>query len=153
MARQETVTTIDDLDGTHDATGTLFGIDGRSYEIDLAPANRDRLDKALAPFIAAARRGGRTTARTTAAPPRRQNTEHREQNQAIRDWAYRRGMKIADRGRIPAHIATAYHQENTGAVTRPATETTAAADVPAPRAEPLGAIGRIKARLAAEGQA
>lgn len=153
MARQETVTTIDDLDGTPDATGTLFGIDGRHYEIDLAPANRARLDKALAPFIAAARRGGRTTTTARPAAPRRQNAEHREQNQAIREWAARRGMQISDRGRIPADIVTAYHQESTGAVTRPATEATAAADVPTPRTEPLGAIGRIKARLAAEGQA
>ena len=36
----------------------------------------------------------------------------REQNQAIRDWARKRGMKVSDRGRIPAEVLEAYHKEN-----------------------------------------
>jgi hypothetical protein len=35
----------------------------------------------------------------------------REQNQAIRDWARKRGMKVSDRGRIPSDVTEAYHQE------------------------------------------
>ena len=44
-------------------------------------------------------------------PPRRPSID-REQNQAIRDWARKRGMKVSDRGRIPAEVLEAYHQEN-----------------------------------------
>ena len=33
-------------------------------------------------------------------------------NQAIRDWARKRGMKLSDRGRIPAEVLEAYHMEN-----------------------------------------
>ena len=36
----------------------------------------------------------------------------REQNQAIREWARKRGMKVSDRGRIPAEVLEAYHKEN-----------------------------------------
>jgi hypothetical protein len=36
----------------------------------------------------------------------------REQNQAIREWARSKGMKVNDRGRIPTEVVDAYHQEN-----------------------------------------
>jgi hypothetical protein len=35
----------------------------------------------------------------------------REQNQAIREWARKQGMKVSDRGRIPAEVLEAYHQQ------------------------------------------
>jgi hypothetical protein len=35
----------------------------------------------------------------------------REQNQAIREWARKRGMKVSDRGRISSEVTDAYHQE------------------------------------------
>ena len=35
----------------------------------------------------------------------------REQNTAIRDWAKSKGMKVAERGRIPQRITDAYHAE------------------------------------------
>jgi nucleoid-associated protein Lsr2 len=39
MARQTTVRFVDDLDGS-EATGTVeFGLEGRSYEIDLSDPN------------------------------------------------------------------------------------------------------------------
>jgi hypothetical protein len=34
----------------------------------------------------------------------------REQNQAIREWARKQGMKVNDRGRIPAELLEAYHK-------------------------------------------
>jgi hypothetical protein len=34
----------------------------------------------------------------------------RKQNQAIRDWARTKGMKVSDRGRIPSDVLTAYHK-------------------------------------------
>jgi len=48
---------IDDLDGSTDnVTTRRFGLEDLSYEIDLTPANLERLRAALGPFIAAGRR-------------------------------------------------------------------------------------------------
>ena len=97
MAEIREVRLVDDLDG-EPADGTVeFGIDGKKYEIDLSEANAKRLREALAEFVAAAGR---------------RPSIDREQNQAIRDWARKRGMKVSDRGRIPAEVLEAYHKEN-----------------------------------------
>jgi hypothetical protein len=67
----------------------------------------------LAAYVAAARRaGGRRRGGGAAATSARRPSIDREQNQAIRDWARKRGMKVSDRGRIPAEVLEAYHQEN-----------------------------------------
>ena len=49
MARTEVIT--DDLDGTHGAEPVQFGCDGVTWEIDLAEANRKKLEDALRPFL------------------------------------------------------------------------------------------------------
>ena len=51
MAQQVNVKFVDDLDGT-DAAGTVsFGIDGKTYEIDLSDDNAARLRDSLAVFV------------------------------------------------------------------------------------------------------
>ena len=55
MAKQTTVTLIDDLDGSVAEEQVEFAVDGRSYEIDLSAANSARLRDLLAPFVTAAR--------------------------------------------------------------------------------------------------
>ena len=50
--------------------------------------------------------------RRCGAAPKGRPAIDREQNQAIRDWARKRGMKVSDRGRIPAEVLEAYHKEN-----------------------------------------
>ncbi len=110
MAKQTTVTLVDDIDGSEADEQVEFAVDGRTYEIDLSSANVARLRDALGPFISAARRtGGRRSSTTTAAA--RPSTD-REQNQAIREWAQRQGMKISERGRIPSNVLEAYHQNH-----------------------------------------
>lgn len=111
MAQKIDVRLVDDLDGT-EATGTIsFNLDGKAYEIDLSTDNANKMRDSLAPFIAAARRSSgriptpRMTSRSTRSPVR---TDY-EQNQAIREWAQARGMKVSDRGRIPAEVLEAYH--------------------------------------------
>jgi hypothetical protein len=106
---------VDDLDGDEADETLEFGIDGKVYEIDLSKENADKLRDALAEFVASARclsggRGRRPAA--TASPAARRPTIDREQNQAIREWARKRGMKISERGRIPTEVLDAYHQEN-----------------------------------------
>ncbi|GAA5170035.1 Lsr2 family protein [Pseudonocardia eucalypti] len=116
MAQKVTVSLIDDLDGDRADETVEFGLDGKNYEIDLSTGNADKLREALASYVAAARKpGGRRrgggAAAAGAAAARRPSVD-REQNQAIRDWARKRGMKVSDRGRIPADVLEAYHQEN-----------------------------------------
>lgn len=115
MAQKVTVSLIDDLDGDRADETVEFGLDGKNYEIDLSSSNADKLRDALAGYVAAARRPGgrrRSGGGGAAAAASRRPSVDREQNQAIRDWARKRGMKVSDRGRIPADVLDSYHQEN-----------------------------------------
>ncbi len=115
MAQIREIRLVDDLDGEEADETVEFGVDGRSYEIDLSKDNAGKLRDALAEFVASARRAGGRAARrsgATPAPAARRPSIDREQNQAIREWARKRGMKVSDRGRIPAEVLEAYHQEN-----------------------------------------
>ncbi|MCU1665474.1 MAG: hypothetical protein QOI36_2136 [Pseudonocardiales bacterium] len=116
MAQIREIRLIDDLDGDAADETVEFGVDGKNYEIDLSKDNAEKLRDALAAFVAAARRsgagGGRRRSNSAASAPVRRPSIDREQNQAIRDWARKRGMKVSDRGRIPAEVLDAYHQEN-----------------------------------------
>jgi len=111
MAQKVTVSLVDDLSGSQADETVSFGLDGKSYQIDLSSKNAEKLRGALADYVAAARRpgGGRKAAAASAA---RRPAVDREQNQAIREWARSKGMKVNDRGRIPTEVVDAYHQEN-----------------------------------------
>src|SRR3954451_18011185 len=105
MAQQVNVKFVDDLDGT-DAVGTVsFGLDGKTYEIDLSDDNAAKLRDSLAVFVDAARksRGSATTRRgqkmTASSAPRPQSLD-RDQTAAIRAWPRQNGHQISDRGRI-----------------------------------------------------
>lgn len=100
MARKVSTIITDDIDGSQGAEAVGFGIDGMAYEIDLGPANRERLHSSLLPFIAAGRRAGqRKSAR---------RTRSRSDTTAIRSWAQEQGLHIAERGRISAEIVSQY---------------------------------------------
>lgn len=108
MAQRVTTSLIDDLDGNAAEETIEFELDGRGYEIDLSRDNAAKLREALAGFVASARKKGRGTRHPAAgrAPAR----ADREQNQAIREWAQRRGLKVSERGRIPAEVLAAHHE-------------------------------------------
>jgi hypothetical protein len=108
MARQTTITLVDDLDGSAAEEQVEFSVDGRTYEIDLSAANAGRLRGVLAPFVSAARRGGARRTATAGGPPSRAGSD-RAKNQAIREWAIAQGMPVSERGRIPTNVLTAYH--------------------------------------------
>lgn len=102
MAQQTQVLFVDDLDGSV-ATGTVrFGIGGTEYEIDLSRAHAEELAAAAGPYIAAARKvtAARRSART-AHPARHDHSE-------VRAWARAQGLKVSDRGRIPANVLAQY---------------------------------------------
>lgn len=54
MAQRVVVTLSDDIDGSEAAETIAFGLDGKSYEIDLNPANAKKLRKVLEPYLEAA---------------------------------------------------------------------------------------------------
>lgn len=113
MAKQTTVTLVDDLDGGTADEQVEFSFEGKTYEIDLSARNVAKLRDALAPYVAAARRSTgrrRSSAVASAAPGQSRSAAEREQNQAIREWARSQGRKISDRGRIPTDVIEAYHQ-------------------------------------------
>ena len=113
MARKVEVHLIDDLDGSRGEETVKFSIDGVNYEIDLSKKNAAKLRGGLEPYVKAATKIGRTQAGPRAAGRGRGSARSdREQNQAIREWARKRGMKVSDRGRIPAEVLEAYHKEN-----------------------------------------
>ena len=122
MAQKVVVSMVDDLTGEEADETVAFGLDGKTYEIDLSTGNAEKLRGILSNYITSGRGLGklgrpapkaRTATRTTATgAPAVKTTPDREQNQAIRDWARKRGFKVNDRGRIPAEIAQAYHDEN-----------------------------------------
>lgn len=101
MAKRVNTVITDDLDGSSAAEAVSFSLDGTAYEIDLGPANRERLQKLLQPFMDASRRMGRRRPSRTA--PDRLKTA------AIRAWAMDQGLKVAERGRISADVVSKYN--------------------------------------------
>jgi len=115
MAQKVTVTLVDDLDGSQAEETVEFGLDGATYTIDLSGGNAGRLREALEEYVEHARRAGgrkRAPGRPVAGRPPRPASADREQNQAIREWARKRGLKVSERGRISSEVLDAYHQAN-----------------------------------------
>ncbi|GGY03679.1 histone-like nucleoid-structuring protein Lsr2 [Streptomyces minutiscleroticus] len=101
MAQHVVVTLFDDIDGSEAAETIAFGLDGMSYEIDLNPANAEKLREALAPYVEAGRkraRSGRTYRQTDVAPD----------PAAVRAWARSHRMEVPVRGRIPKSVYEAF---------------------------------------------
>lgn len=114
MAQIREVRLVDDVDGSSAEETVEFAIDGKSYEIDLSTGNAARLRDALGEYVAAGRRTAARAARRSArgSGVARSASADREQNQAIRDWARRRDMKVSERGRIPREVLDAYHEQH-----------------------------------------
>jgi hypothetical protein len=103
MAKNVSVVTTDDLDGSSDAETVSFGLSGINYEIDLGPANRTRLSEAFAPFVSAARKAGRGSRRSAG-----RAGGASADRAAVRAWAREAGMNVSERGRISAEVIRQY---------------------------------------------
>jgi hypothetical protein len=102
VAQRTQVLFVDDIDGS-EAVGTVrFGLAGAEYEIDLSKEHADQLAAAIEPYIAAARRV--SAARRAAKPARAPRHDQSE----VRAWAREQGLKVSDRGRIPADVLAKY---------------------------------------------
>ena len=103
MSKNVSVIVTDDLDGSDNAETVSFGLDGVTYEIDLAKKNRAKLEKALAPYLEAARRvprGGRRGAGRGSGPS--------ADRSAVRAWARDAGLQVSERGRVSAEVMRQY---------------------------------------------
>ncbi|MFF7330674.1 Lsr2 family protein [Streptomyces sp. NPDC090306] len=101
MAQRVVVTLSDDIDGSEAAETIAFGLDGRSYEIDLNQANASRLRTALAPYVEAGRKrakSGKAYRQTEVAPD----------PAAVRAWAQANKLDVPARGRIPKKVYEAF---------------------------------------------
>jgi hypothetical protein len=111
LARETITKLIDDMDGTVATETVTFGLDGYQYQIDLSAKNAKKLRTELAPYL---ERGHRVTGRATAAVRGgrrgRATAGDKDQNKAIREWAARKGMDVALRGRIRQDIIDEYHK-------------------------------------------
>ncbi|MBT3166307.1 Lsr2 family protein [Streptomyces sp. Vc74B-19] len=101
MAQKVVVTLFDDIDGSEAAETIAFGLDGKSYEIDLNEANARKLREALEPYVDAGRkraRSGKAYRQTEVAPD----------PAAVRAWAQANRMDVPARGRIPKRVYEAF---------------------------------------------
>jgi hypothetical protein len=102
VAQRVVVTFSDDIEGGEASETVAFGLDGRTYEIDLNAANASKLRSALAPYVEAGRkrsRSGKAYRRTDVAPDPR----------AVRAWAESNGFDVPPRGRIPKKVYEAFN--------------------------------------------
>ena len=115
MAQKVQVLLVDDLDGGEASETVSFALDGSTYEIDLSGKNAEEMRDAFAKYVGAARKAGRTstTSSRSSGGGRRGGSStamDRDQAAAIRSWAKKQGLKVSDRGRIPATIIDQYNQ-------------------------------------------
>ncbi|MGJ6979852.1 histone-like nucleoid-structuring protein Lsr2 [Aestuariimicrobium soli] len=103
MAQRVHVVLEDDIDGTPAEETISFVFDGTSYEIDLNQANAKKFRDAVAPWVSHARKKARVAGGRTRGPRRGAGS-----TSEVREWARSQGMKVSDRGRVPAEVKEAY---------------------------------------------
>jgi hypothetical protein len=105
MAQKVHIVLEDDLDGSPATETVTFGLDGKTYEIDLNDKNAGKLRDALAPYVGVARGvGGTRRGRKSSASATNLGPSARE----VRDWARSNGQAVPDRGRIPSDVRAAF---------------------------------------------
>ncbi|WP_327357801.1 histone-like nucleoid-structuring protein Lsr2 [Streptomyces sp. NBC_01304] len=94
-----------DLSGKPDAATVTFGLGDTWYEVDLTAEEQKDLEKALKSYLKAGRKAGQSAPKKRVVPET--TAEEREQ---IRDWAKKKGLEFAERGRIPKNVMKAYDE-------------------------------------------
>ena len=115
MAQRIVTTLLDDLDGSEATQTVVFGLDGKTLEIDLNEKNAAALRKALDKYAAAARTVSAKAAPASASGRRQRGGEAKTdpaQRKMMRDWARANGFpNLGERGRIPAEAVEAYNAQ------------------------------------------
>ena len=113
MAQKVQVLLVDDIDGGEASETVSFALDGNNYEIDLSGKNASEMRDSFAKYVGAARKIGRSASTSGRSGRRSSGTStamDRDQAAAIRSWAKKQGLKVSDRGRIPATIIEQYNR-------------------------------------------
>jgi hypothetical protein len=109
VAQRVVVALIDDIDGGEASETVGFGLDGKTYDIDLNTANAKKLRKALAPYIAAGRKQS-AAGRRGKARAAYKHTALEPAPAAVRAWAQSNKMDVPARGRIPKAVYEAFRE-------------------------------------------
>jgi hypothetical protein len=112
MATETFTRLIDDLDGGRAERTVSFSLDGRSFEIDLSKKNIRALEKALGPYLEAARRSPQSPRKVRPKKAGSDSARRGADVTAVREWARDNGYEVSDRGRISATIQNAYDAAN-----------------------------------------
>lgn len=105
MAAQTQILILSDLDGKEGATNVQFGLDGKTYEIDLGNLDAANLRRSLAKYIEAGRevkvtgKTAKRSASSTAAP---------SQAATVRAWAVANGIEVGTRGRVNPEVVAKF---------------------------------------------
>lgn len=121
MAKTQIIRYLDDLDlqkgvETDNAVTIVFSYAGRFYQIDLAQANREKFEKALAPYIDVAEMLPGPVAQTKIAEVRKTAAKvDREQSKEMRAWWHRFAKQAKlptpqTRGSLPQAVVDAFHE-------------------------------------------
>ncbi len=109
-------TMFDDLDGTmieEDGGGTVsFAIKGQAYEIELSPANQQKLFDALAPFVAVARKAGNIVDSVPVAKPSPSTDSRGYELRDARKWLRANGHEISQRGPVAEELLRLFEEAN-----------------------------------------
>jgi hypothetical protein len=114
----KTTVITDDLDGSPNAETVRFSLQGRTFEIDLATKSRDKLEKALQPFIdkASAVTGAPRALRLpTNGGSKAKSKPQVSDDRTARRWAQATGLKIngkpvGSKGRLHPDVRAAWHK-------------------------------------------
>jgi hypothetical protein len=109
MAQKISYNLVDDIDGGRAVETVTFGLDDRTYEIDLGKRNTERLHAVLAPYIEAGRRLVTTSGRGRSRTVVQRRVDVGADSRAVRAWARANQVDVPDRGRIPAAVIEQYH--------------------------------------------
>ncbi|HWA67501.1 MAG TPA: Lsr2 family protein [Mycobacteriales bacterium] len=106
MAQRVQVLLVCDLhDDDTEGTETIrFALDGAGFEIDVCAQHAAQLRDSFAPYVGVARRTGRIAG----SGGRRARGSAGVDPAAVRAWARSSGIKVNERGRIPADIIEQY---------------------------------------------
>ena len=104
------VTMTDDLDGSKADRTITFAVDGSNYEIELSKKNATAFEKAVKPYVDAARKTRAATASRASTNGTSNGRRSRSRNDLgqIREWALANGLQVSERGRIAAAVQEAY---------------------------------------------
>jgi hypothetical protein len=112
VARKVVEQLVDDLDGGKAVEAVRFSYQGVDYEIDLSARNAKAMDKAVAPYVSAARRvGGR---RAGSRRPARRSSSRGPDARLVREWASSQGIDVSTRGRVRADVLRQYQEAHGG---------------------------------------